>query len=97
MIPTITGTALNSTVTASSQQITLANSTTQPAVRYLLTSSTNCWIKLGTNPTAEAGASGNTYLPAGVPVVVLAQDGVSTKLAVIRATADGNISATPIA
>ncbi len=97
MVPVIKGAAIVSTATDTSQQLTLANGTTLPSATYLLTSSVPCWIKLGTNPTAAASTAGNTYLPANVPVAVLAQAGFE-KLAVLRdGSTDGVITATPIA
>lgn len=59
---------------------------------YRFVSSTNCWLKFGSNPTASA-TDGNVYLPADVELFVLCQ-GTSTVCAVIRDTADGNLSQT---
>lgn len=58
---------------------------------YRFVSNTNCWLKFGANPTAVAGADGNLYLPANVPLFVICQ-GTATLVAVIRDTADGNLS-----
>lgn len=62
---------------------------------YRFVSSTNCWVKFGSNPTAVAAADGNIYLPANTELLVLCQ-GTATLCAVIRDTADGNLSQTLI-
>ena len=87
---TISGSSLYSSVTASSQQLTLTI-----GVRYAVVSTTACWIKLGTNPTAVASQAESIYLPADTLMSVIGRDETS-KLAVIRASADGGLCAAVI-
>ena len=85
----VAGVSLYSTVTASSQQLTLVASTT-----YILTSSTDCFIKQGANPTASAAAT-SMYVPRGLPVLIQASQGA--KLAVIRIDTDGHVTLQKVA
>lgn len=92
-MPAITSPALIRSVLTASQTVQLAD-----GVRYLLTSTTNCWIKLGLTaspPTAAVQTAGSTYLPANVPIEAFAGAGLSM-LAVCRDTLDGFLTATPI-
>jgi hypothetical protein len=81
-----TATATSSTVTAVSAQLTMV-----AGYRYRLVSSTNAWIKFGSNPTAVASASDNHFLPAGQSLDIVCQAG-ALKVAIIRDAADGNAS-----
>lgn len=83
-----TGSSIYSTVIITSQQLTLVADQA-----FVLSSTTACWVKFGTNPTAVAGAADNTYLPPNTLLRVQLQAG-SNKMAVIREAADGKISAT---
>lgn len=58
---------------------------------YRFVSTTACWLKFGSDPTAVAAADGNLYLPANESLYVLCQGG-ATKCAAIRASADGSLS-----
>lgn len=59
---------------------------------YMLSSTANCWFKQGVSPTASA-ASGSTYLPAGIPMLVAGEMG--TVLAFIQeGAATGKVSIT---
>lgn len=61
---------------------------------YVFTSSTACWIKQGTAAqTAVVGDPANLFVPAGVPVLLMGQNGAH--LAVIRHAADGHCSLAP--
>ena len=51
------------------------------------TATVDCWIELGTNPTAAANTS--TFLPAGAIEYFAATAGM--RLAVIRASTDGSL------
>lgn len=78
-----------------SRTVTVGSAQAQAMVageKYRIVSTTNCWIKFGSNPTASA-ADGNIYLPANVPLYVVAS-GVNLVCAVIRDTADGTLSQT---
>lgn len=57
-----------------------------------LVSTSDCWVTMGANPTAAAGA-GSFYLPAKSPLVVNMTAG--NLIAVIRDTADGTLSILP--
>lgn len=61
--------------------------------KYRLVSTTNAWVKLGSNPTAVAATDGNLYLPANSVLEIFAVPG-NLKVAIIRDTADGNASLT---
>lgn len=61
--------------------------------KYRLISSTNCWVKFGADPTAVAATDGNIYMQANVPLYVVATS-PDLVCAVIRDTADGNLSQT---
>lgn len=60
---------------------------------FVFVSTTNCWIKQGANPTATK-AAGSMFWPANVPIILAGQDGA--KLSVIRDSADGTASLTPV-
>lgn len=85
--------AVQSTVTGSSQTLTLIMKAHK---QYAYMSNTNSWITQdasANNPTAAIG-NGCTYVPAGS---VITLDGAfGDTLAVIRDTASGNCSLTPI-
>jgi hypothetical protein len=80
-------------ITAASVQITLPAATTL----VTLTSSGNCWIKIGTvgtPPTAVAGAAGNDYLRAGMKLTRMVPQ--NCVIAVIQdATATGWLAVMP--
>jgi hypothetical protein len=57
--------------------------------RLSIVSSTNCWVLTGTAPTAAA--STGVYVQAGVPMVIQISVNAS-KIAAIRATADGDLT-----
>lgn len=78
-------------VTASSQFTTIV--AMAPGQYYVFVSSTNCFIKQGSNPTASVAAL-SLFVPANVPLVLNGNDGI--KLAVIRQTADGVASLCPL-
>jgi hypothetical protein len=59
--------------------------------KYLFVSTTNCWLKQGTTPTASA-ADGSMFWPANTPLII--DGGVGPTLAVIQATAGGTASLT---
>lgn len=88
MSAVLTETSLYLAVGAASAQLTLTNGLT-----YAISVSTDCWIKLGANPTAVAATTGNTWLSAGQQMLVCANSEI-VKLAVIRNTADGHLTAT---
>lgn len=57
--------------------------------RYRLVSTTNAWVRFGTNPTAAANTSQNHYLPAGQALYILCEAG-ATICAIIQDSAGGN-------
>lgn len=75
--------------TSSAQSAVFA---TQAVVRVSTT--TACWIKVGTNPTAVANTAGNIQLPASDVVDLIVPAG--ERIAVIRVSADGHLSIAPI-
>jgi hypothetical protein len=77
------------TVTVASQQLAAMI----PGGFYRLVSTTNAWIKFGSNPTAAPSTDNNHYLPANVPVDILCEAG-ATIVAIIRDTADGGCTLT---
>jgi streptogramin lyase len=60
---------------------------------FMFVSSTACWIKQGSNPTASA-APGSMYVPANTIVFISGANGV--KLAVIQDAAGGKASLTQV-
>lgn len=77
------------TVTVASQQLAAMT----PGGFYRLVSTTNAWIKFGTNPTAVPSTDNNHYLPANVPVDIQCEAG-ATVVAIIRDSADGGCTLT---
>jgi hypothetical protein len=79
------------------QVVAIGSTSTQSATfnattsRIILNSTVDCWIKLGTNPTASA-TTGSFYQSAGIPSYITSVTGVTDKLAVIRTLGDGNLS-----
>lgn len=73
---------------------TSAQSTAMPTGEIQLVSTTNCWIKFGTNPTAVANTDTNQYLPANVIWTIKWQPG--DKVAVIQDSAAGYLTVTPV-
>jgi hypothetical protein len=78
------------------QSVTVGSTTARTAANFSdttravrLASSTNCYIVLG-DSTVEATTAG-IYLPLGSPLLLGLPSGV-TRIAVIRATADGVLS-----
>jgi hypothetical protein len=61
--------------------------------RFRFISTTNCWIAQGENPTASA-AAGSMFVAAGEVVNIKGDHGA--KLAVIRNSADGAATLTPV-
>jgi hypothetical protein len=64
--------------------------TMQEGAKYLVVSSTNSWVAVGSNPTA-AKAAGSFYLPANTPIVVMSR-GTANKVAILQDAAVGNAS-----
>lgn len=62
--------------------------------KLMVVSTTACWIKTGTNPTAVADTDANQYLPANVPVFIANTPG--DKIAVIQESAAGHLVVTPV-
>lgn len=73
----------------STQSATVADNTTH----LRIVSTVDCYVALGSNPTATSSSS---YLPAGVVEYVAVVPSV-TKVAVIRTAADGVLSLTACA
>lgn len=71
---------------------TSAQSAAIAAAAVTLTSTTDCWITAGSNPTATAGA-GSDFLPAGVKWTIPWLSG--QKLAVIENASSGNLAIMP--
>lgn len=61
-----------------------------PKGEYRMVATSACWIREAASPTAQAATAGNMYLPAGVPELI--QFPGDTKIATIRASADGSLS-----
>ncbi len=65
----------------------------EPGLCYLFVANTDCFVLQGANPTATA-ADGSMFVPSRSAVVLSGDNGA--KLSVIRDTADGKASLTPI-
>jgi hypothetical protein len=63
----------------------------QSLVRIVATE--DCWIKVGTDPTATVGGT-STYLPANCVDVILVR--ANEKIAAIKATTAGSLCITPL-
>jgi hypothetical protein len=59
-----------------------------------LVSTTNCWIKFGTDATAVANTDANQYLPANIIWTIKWNPG--DEVAVIQDTAGGYLTVTPV-
>lgn len=59
-----------------------------------LVSTTDCWLKFGTNPTAVANTDGNQYFPAGAIWTIQWKAG--DKVAVIQNAAGGYLVCTSV-
>ena len=73
---------------------TSAQSAAMTTYEIMLVSTTNCWLKFGTNPTAVASTDANQYLPANALVTIKWIPG--DKVAVIQDTAAGYLTVTPV-
>ena len=60
----------------------------------MLVSTTNCWLKFGTNPTAVATTDGNQYLPSNTIITIKWTPG--DKVAVIQDSGAGSLIVTPV-
>lgn len=87
--------SLSSTVTSVAANIATALDTTQfPGVAvWIYVANTDSWIAQGASPTASAGA-GSMFVPARLPVLVDGANG--SHVSVIRDSADGRASLTPL-
>jgi hypothetical protein len=52
----------------------------------------DCWVAIGSNPTATASTTGSFFLSEGIPSYPISVTGGTTKVAVIEATAAGFLS-----
>ena len=75
-------------VGAASVQSAAVQATTN---RVVLSSTTGCWVALGSNPTAAA-AAGSIYVPPNIPMPAIQVTPSVTKIAVIQASAAGSLS-----
>lgn len=73
---------------------TSAQSAALDTAEIQLVSTTNCWLKFGTNPTAVASTDANQYLPANLIFVIKWAPG--EKVAVIQDTTAGYLTVTPV-
>lgn len=78
-----------STVTASSQLFT---NTVSGVCQFV--ANTNCWIKQGDASVTATAAAGSIFVPSGTIYHVHGDRGA--RLAVLRDTADGKASLTPV-
>lgn len=85
-----TANSLYTTVTNTSQQVELD---TPSSGLYRFVSTVACWITQGADPTATAGA-GSKFC--GASEVVDLSVGHGAKVAVLRASGDGDATLTPI-
>lgn len=86
----VTDSAVRKTVTGSSQQL----GAMVAKARYAFSTTTACYVLQGANPTATAG-DGSTLVPAGATIYL--DGGLGAKIAVLRATADGECTLTRVA
>ena len=86
-------------VQGSPQFITVGAASVQSAAvgastnRVFLTSTTGCYVAFGAAPTATAGA-GSIYVPPNVVMFPISVTSGTTKIAVIQASAGGNLTIT---
>lgn len=73
---------------------TSAQSAALDTAEIQLVSTTNCWLKFGTNPTAVASTDANQYLPANVIWTIKWVPG--DKVGVIQDSASGYLTVTPV-
>lgn len=71
-----------------SAQSAAVNATT---TRVFLTCTQDCWVSIGSNPTASA-AAGSFFIAAGSPFYPISVTGGSSKIAVIQDSAAGKLS-----
>jgi hypothetical protein len=76
-------------ITASSGQSAVVSSTTK---RIILTSTVDCWVALGSSPTATLATDTSIFLSAGIPSYPLAVTPSITKVAAIAVTSVGKLS-----
>ncbi len=83
---------------AGNDVVAVSGASAQSAAIYTrevqIVSTTNCWLKFGTNPTAVASTDANQYLPANVVLTIKWQPG--EKVAVIQDAAAGYLVVTPV-
>lgn len=83
---------------ASNDVVAVSGASAQSAAiatrEVMLVSTTNCWLKFGTNPTAVANTDANQYLPANVVWTIKWQP--ADKVAVIQDSAAGYLVVTPV-
>lgn len=77
------------TVTSASAEIA---ATLEPGVQYQIVADTNLWWAIGNNPTAAVGGASSSFLARGAVAWVAKLPGVTTEIAVIRESADGNVT-----
>lgn len=77
------------TVAGTSAQSSAVGATTN---RVVIVSTTNCWVALGSNPTAAAHTAGSFYLAAGAQSYPIKVTPGVTKIAIIQDSAGGYAS-----
>lgn len=86
-------------VSSAAQQVVAVSGTSAQSAamnaastRAILTSTTDCWVAWGSNPTAAVATTGNIFLTAGVPSYPISVTGGTTKFAAIQVSAAGYLS-----
>jgi hypothetical protein len=74
---------------ATSTQSSAVNAATN---RVVLIANMDCWVAIGSNPTAAANTAGSFFLSEGIPSYPISVTGGTTKVAAIEATAAGFLS-----
>lgn len=78
-----------SITSGASAQSAVVHSLTKTVV---LCATVNCWLEIGSDPTATLGSGTSTYLPAGALSYPIEVTGGTTKIAAISDSASGKLS-----
>ena len=76
-------------VGSESLQSSAVNSSTK---KIVISATTDCWIAIGNNPTANKATAGNIFLGSGSTTYPISVTGGQTKVAVIQDSLPGYIS-----
>ena len=86
--------AVRSDVTAVGAVAATSGLTMDAGFFYLFVSNTDCFIKQGTAPLDATAADASMFVPSRTPIILAGSSGAA--LSIIRDTADGKASLTPV-